>query len=59
MASPITPVLRAKINDDMFHQLRLGYWLPRDRKIIVLDDPVDNMPDLHVNSELASMVKSK
>ncbi|OCK93171.1 uncharacterized protein K441DRAFT_148548 [Cenococcum geophilum 1.58] len=35
MASPITPALRAKINDDMFHQHRLGYWLPKDRRIIV------------------------
>ena len=34
VASPIDQSLRVKINDDMFHNHRLGFWLPRDRMTI-------------------------
>ena len=34
-SSPITPALRAQLDKDRYHQHRLGFWLPKDRKIIV------------------------
>lgn len=33
--SPITPGLRALLDKDKYHNHRLGFWLPQDRKIIV------------------------
>ena len=34
-SSPITPALRAQLDEDRYHQHRLGFWLPKDRTIIV------------------------
>ena len=34
-SSPITPAFRAKLDEDRYHHHRLGFWLPKDRKIIV------------------------
>ena len=33
--SPITPAFRARLDEDRYHNHRLGFWLPKDRKIIV------------------------
>jgi phosphatidylserine decarboxylase len=33
--SPITPAFRAWLDEDRYHNHRLGFWLPKDRKIIV------------------------
>ena len=33
--SPITPAFRALLDTDRYHNHRLGYWLPKDRGIIV------------------------
>lgn len=33
--SKITPALKILLDEDRFHNHRLGYWLPKDRKIIV------------------------
>jgi len=33
--SPISLAFRALLDDDRYHNHRLGYWLPKDRKIIV------------------------
>ena len=33
--SPISPALRVKLDQDRYHNHRLGFWLPKDRKVIV------------------------
>ena len=33
--SPITSAFRARLDEDRYHNHRLGFWLPKDRKIIV------------------------
>ncbi|KAK4195487.1 putative phosphatidylserine decarboxylase proenzyme 2 [Triangularia verruculosa] len=33
--SPITPAFRALLDNDRHHNHRLGYWLPKDRKVVV------------------------
>ena len=33
--SPITPAFRARLDEDKYHNHRLGFWLPKDRKIII------------------------
>lgn len=33
--SPISPAFRTKLDQDRFHNHRLGSWLPSDRKVIV------------------------
>lgn len=33
--SPISPAFRALLDNDRYHNHRLGYWLPKDRKVIV------------------------
>ena len=34
-SSPITPAFRAQLDHDRYHEHRLGFWLPKDRRIIV------------------------
>ena len=31
---PITTALSALLHDDRYHHHRLGYWLPKDRKVV-------------------------